>query len=251
MSVRPTFPGLQPHHDVRNERWLLRDALPIRRSFAQAGPQPAVPPFVPRTRRHRQYRRYTQLATPKCTGAAPVTMCATAHPFNPPPISLDEWYALNQKRDREVYGLFFDEGATVTSSLETGRQLGIFTAYRWAYDLDTMQRAILDGPMIAGTAWPDEMFERDREGIVVRPDPRKTWGNGHEYVLGGYLADRGLWRVHQTWDPLPGEETMPGQGWDWFIPDEVMHELVRREGEIAQIDEVRLEKDHQLAPLPE
>lgn len=243
VTRRPRDPGLRIHHDIRNERWLLRDALPIRRALGAAAAAPVVQPFVPRTVHHRQYRRYDQTG-PSCTGFAPVTLCAAAHPFQPPPISGLEWYELNRKRDREEMGLDFPEGATVASSLEVGRKLGVFSAYRWAYEIETMQRAIVDGPLIVGTLWPVAMFERDAEGIVRKPTATEwQWAGGHEYVLGAYDARRDLWDVEQTWAPFDEEKSMPYSGWVYRIPGDLMHELIRRDGECAQIDEVRLAKE--------
>lgn len=242
MIALPHDPGLRIHHDIRNERWLLRDALPIRRMITAAVgvAAPVVPPFTPKTVHHRQHRRYNQGPTPQCTGFGPITLCAAAHPFNPPPLSGEEWYALNRKRDHEQ-GLDFDEGATVTSSLEVGRQLGIFSAYRWAYEIETMQRAILAGPLIAGTFWYDSMFERDAEAIVRVPGVNERTDAGHEYVLGAYDAHRDLWDVEQTWEPTPEEATtLPYGGWVYRIPGDLMHRLLREEGEVAQIDEVKL-----------
>lgn len=222
-TIRPRDPGLVIHHDPRNERYLLVDTLP---KFSARATEPT--PFVPKTKRHRQYARFDQGPNPSCTGYGSVTLLATAHPFNRPPITGADWYAKNQAFDR-ANGRFFDEGATVTAAMEVGRQLGFYSAYRWAYTIRTMQQAILTAPLIAGTFWYDSMFERDAEGIVRVPKASDSTDAGHLYTINAYDAKRDLWRVANTW----------GDG-DYLIPGDLMFRLVREEGEIAQPDEIKL-----------
>lgn len=233
LTMQPHNPGLVIHHDIRNEGWLLDDKLPRLAKVRKA--EPTI--FVPKTRKHRQRRRYNQGPTPKCTGYGSATLCATADPFNVPPITPDEWYDRNVAFDR-ANGRFYDEGATVTAAMEVGRELGIFTAYRWAYTIETMQRAILTGALIAGTYWYDSMFERTElkpgpgavlQGIVKLPGPNERTDAGHLYTIRGYIKERGLWIIPNTWDD--GE---------YLIPDELMHRLLREEGEVSRPDEIKL-----------
>jgi hypothetical protein len=115
--------------------------------------------------------------------------------------------------------------------MEVGRQLGFFSEYRWAYEIVTMQQAILIAPLIAGMYWYPSMFERDAEGIVKVPSASDSTDEGHQFVLNKYDAHRDLWRVPNTW----------GDG-DYFIPGELLHRLLREEGEVAQITEIKIPK---------
>lgn len=223
MSTPRFFPGLVVHHDIRNERYLLKDKLPKAAARGAAT-------FTPKTKKHRQYRYYDQGQTPECTGFGSATLCASAHPFNAPPIDAHEWYVRNVAFDRAA-GRWYSEGATVTAALEVGRQLGIFTEYRWAYEIRTMQEAILTAPLIAGTWWYNAMFDRNVDGVVNTPLPDDQPVGGHLFTINAYDAKRDLWRVPNSW----------GDG-DYLIPGDLMHRLVREEGEIAQITEIKLPK---------
>lgn len=216
-------PGLVIHHDVRNEKFLLKDSLPL-----MAAPAVGPAPWKPTSKRHRQYAYFDQGQTPECTGYGSVTLLATADPFNKPPLTGHEWYLKNVAFD-QANGRHYDGGATVTAAMEVGRALGFYTEYRWAYELRTMQEAILVGALIAGTYWYDSMFTRDAEGIVKVPGPTERTDSGHLYTLRGYDAKRDLWTVANTW----------GDG-DYLIPGDLMYRLVREEGEIAQPSEIKV-----------
>jgi hypothetical protein len=219
VTTRPHNPGLVIFHDRRNENYLLTDKLP--RAVGAA-------PFVPTTRHHRQYARFDQGATPMCTGYGSVTLLATAHPYNRAPISGVDWYRKNVAFDR-AHGRVYSEGATVTAALEVGRALGYYSEYRWMYTVAVMQQAIVRAPLIAGTLWYDSMFERDEDGIVGMPGPNESTDAGHLYTINGYDAARDLWRVPNTWNDG-----------DYFIPGDLMHRLLREEGEVAQPTEIKL-----------
>jgi hypothetical protein len=233
---RPFDPGLVIHHDVRNERWLYTDTQPKR--VARSLGEPAEVPV--KTKNHHAYVRVDQIGD-SCTGYAPVTLAGTAHEYNVSPISGTEWYARNREKD-QAQGLTFPAGATVTSSMETGRDadVGLWEHYRWIYDTPNMERAVQTRALIAATNWYPSMFSRDREGIVKMPAAGEQPVGGHEYSIGGWDKRRGLWRVDQTWVPIGEEVKMPYKGWVYYIPAELMARLVREEGEIAVPDEVKL-----------
>lgn len=234
MTTRPIFPGLHIVHDIRSENFLWTDTQP---RLVAKGARTAEVPL--KTTRHRQYRRYDQGANPSCTGYGSATFCAAAHEFNAPPITPDQWYAENQQRDR-ANGLFFDEGATVTAAMETGRAHGVWETYRWIYDLPNLLRALQTQPVVAGTNWYSAMFDRDSEGIVRTPGKSAQPVGGHLYTIGGVDMARAFVEVEQTWQPTAEETWMPYGGWVYRIPFELMARLIREEGEIAVPDEVKL-----------
>jgi len=226
--------GLQIHHDIRNEKFLLRDVLPLRAAKAVplAEPLPAIGPveFKPRTRRHRQYTYFDQGSTPKCTGYGSATLMAAANPYNKPPFSADEWYDRNVAFDR-AHGRHYDGGATVVAALEVGRQAGLYSEYRWAYTIRTMQEAILHAPMVAGVLWYDAMYKRDTEGICGVPADHEKCESGHFIVIRGYDHKRDLWRCPNTW----------GDG-DYLINGDLMFRLAREGGEFAQTTELKVKR---------
>lgn len=214
--VPPHFPGLRRFHDIRNERYALSAVKPVAAAF------------VPRTIHHRQYAHYDQGNTPECTGYGSVTLLSAAHPYNRPPLSGDAWYQRNVAEDRKQ-GRFFDGGATTVAAMEVGRQLGLYSEYRWLYTLTEMQQAILDRPFAVGTEWYPSMWERGRDGVVKMPGTYEPSAGGHFYILNGYDARRGLWRYPSTW----------GDG-DYLIPDELVYRLIREGGEMAQPTELKI-----------
>jgi hypothetical protein len=224
--------GLVIHHDRRNEDYLYTDAQP---RMVERG---ARPKDEDATVNHRAYARWPQ-SGPSCTGFSPVTRCTMAHEFNRAPISGLEWYRRNQERDRKN-GLYFDGGATVTSSMMTGRDLGLWGEVRWVYDEPNLRRALQDQPVEAGTVWYPSMFQRTPDGVVKMPGKNERPVGGHQYTIGGWIKERGLYRIDNTWEPYPEETSMPYGGWVYFVPAELMNRLIREEGEIAVTTEVRL-----------
>lgn len=224
-TTRPFDPGLVIHHDPRNELYPLAVSVRSLERLPVEGPAP----LRPASRLHRQYAYFDQGQTPACTGYGSVTLLATADPYQKPPLTGAEWYALNQAFDRAQGRDYADGGATVVAALEVGRQLGFYTEYRWATDMRTMVEAILHAPLVAGTTWFESMFTRDAEGIVRQPGPNGAEAGGHFYVLRGYDAHRDLWTAANTW----------GDG-DYKIPGTLMYRLLKDGGEVAQPSEIKL-----------
>lgn len=215
--------GLIEHHDARNALYPLPRA---------AATKSGAIAFKPKAVHHRQYRYWNQNGYPRCTAYGTVTTLSAAHPYNIPPIHPDALYEKIQEFDRSQGRDFgVDGGATVTAALETARALGWISEYRWAYDLPTMQAAILKAPLIVGTDWYAEMWNRDNKGnVVFDPDEDGEWVGGHLYTLNGYEPGRG-WRYPSTWDDG-----------DYWISDPLMLRLIRQSGECAQFTEVKLPK---------
>lgn len=227
---QPRNPGLVIHHDIRNENFLARDGI-LRKAIQEQTVRPVNEGFIPKTKSHRQYKYYDQGQTPKCTAFGTLTYLATANPFNRPTVgkkTLDghELYTMIQQEDIRN-GYHFDEGATVTAALEVARRFGWIERYEWMYTIKSMQQLILIAPLLAGTYWYDSMSERDAEGIVKSPRSFDTTDSGHLYDIHKYDAKRDIWWVANTW----------GDG-DYGIPGDLMHRLVREEGEIAIATEI-------------
>jgi hypothetical protein len=262
----PRKKGLVVHHDIRNENYLAKDGI-LRQVQLKAGDivrtegqdwsvRPSIsvveelpkdelkeiadPDFKPKTKSHRQYKYFDQGPTPTCTAFGTLTYLATANPFNralhgeggKKLMSGPDLYALIQAEDRKN-GLNFSEGATVTGALEVARELGWINRYEWEYTTNGMQRLILIAPLIAGIYWYPSMDRRDAEGIVSVPSIRERTNEGHFITIRGYDVRRDLWNCPNTW----GQPGTP-YGGDFKIPGDLMHRLVREEGEIAIATEV-------------
>lgn len=234
MSDKQT--GLIIHHDIRNENFLAKDGI-LRKASTKGvtveGEHIKLAvgtEFKPKTKSHRQYKYFTQNG-PKCTAFGTLMYLATARPYNKALqgkrlVEGNELYDLIRLWDRSQ-GWVFDEGATVNAALETARSLGWVARYEWLYTIRSMQEAILIGPLVAGIYWYDSMFDRDAEGIVIEPRSFDTADSGHFITIRKYDARRDIWWCPNTW----------GDG-DYGIPGNLMHRLIREEGEIAIATEI-------------
>lgn len=230
VSEHPDWPGMVIHHDIRNENHLARNG--VLRAVAAPGTEAM---FKPATKMHRQYQHFDQGNNPSCTGYGTATYLATAHEYTKSNITGAEWYARNVAFD-ESQGRFYDGGATCVAAFEVAKKAGAISAYQWMYTVKEMQQAILIRPIVMGTNWYYDMWERDNENIIKfkASDPGQNVG-GHFYVLNGYDAHRDLWRNPETW----------GDG-DYWIPGDVMYRLLREDGECAIAVEIPKLQQHPL-----
>ena len=216
VSDHPDWPGMVIHHDIRNENHLAKDG--VLRAMGATSPVE----FKPSSKLHRQYHYFDQGNNPSCTGYGTATYLATAHEYTKSSIAGSEWYRRNVEFDRSQ-GRYYDGGATCVAAFEVARQAGAISGYQWMYSIKEMQQAILLRPIVMGTNWYYEMWDRDPEKIVrFRANQPGQNVGGHFYVLNGYDAQRDLWRNPETW----------GDG-DYWIPGEVMYRLLREDGECA------------------
>lgn len=211
--------GLIITHDIGHEDYLAKDG--VLRGVD-------VDEFKPRTKVHRQWKRFDQGNTPRCTGFGLATILATSNKYTRSKVTGDEWYFKNVAWDKAHGNDFGDNsGATVTATMEVAKDAGVISRYEWMYTMKSMQQSILIAPLVAGTNWYREMWNRDSEGIVqMKADDRGTSAGGHLFILRGYDAKRDLWINPETW----------GDG-DYLIPGELMHRLLRESGEVSIITE--------------
>lgn len=221
--------GLVLHHDPNNEKYPLRETLPLGASVAK---------FEPASKRHRVQLWLNQGSVPACTAYGSLHLMADG-PVNPskkPLMNPLDLYKEIQAFDR-AHGRIFPAGATVVAAMEVMKTKGWISAYHWGYTLLTFQMAILEAPVVFGTLWFPSMNKRDREGIVRLPGPHEKTNEGHYWIASGYDHKRGLTLCHQTWGP-PGT---PNGGF-YLIPDELLHRLIRDGGEFCQVTENPLAK---------
>lgn len=145
-----------------------------------------------------------QGATPQCVAFAwthwledgPVTRPETEHGGDVPVVNPAEVYAEAQTID-EWPGEDYD-GTSVRAGAKVLQQLGYIGEYRWASDLDTVVRALLEvGPVVVGTWWYDSMFTPRDDYLVIDDGAAKV--GGHAYLLNGVnVKDRKL-RIKNSW----------------------------------------------------
>lgn len=115
------------------------------------------------------------------------------------------------------------DGTSVRAGAKALTDAGIIDGYRWAWDIDTVTRALLEtGPVIVGTTWTTGMFTPDQHGRI-RPDG--TDAGGHAYVLNGINTDTGWIRLKNSWG-----RTWAHNGYAWISIDD-MADLLTNHGE--------------------
>lgn len=114
-------------------------------------------------------------------------------------------------------------GTSVRAGAKVLQSQGIITEYRWAWDIDTVVKALLTtGPLVVGSYWYSGMYSLE-DGFWLRPTGSRV--GGHAYVLNGINLDRDLIRIKNSW----------GRGWGrdgyGYISISDMESLVTDSGE--------------------
>ena len=151
-----------------------------------------------------------------------------------------ERYFTIQRRDPWPGGAYpgatpFYEGTSVLTGAKVMQELGYFQAYKWAFSIDDVMRALShEGPVVFGLPWKDSMFEPRPSGLL---DCSGTTQGGHA-ILGRGLslkprlkgeANKGpLIRLHNSWGKDWGPATMPG---DAYITAADLEQLLKADGE--------------------
>lgn len=121
-----------------------------------------------------------------------------------------------------------DTGSSGLAVCKAGAEAGFFTEYRHAFGFGEFTRAIVGGPVIAGTSWYDGMFATDAAGFVW---PTGGVVGGHEYLVLGYdpTACEGRGRVAflQSWGPAWGRLGR------FFMRGDVFAELLADQGDVT------------------
>lgn len=211
--------GRVPHFDPRNENYLIKP--PRVRSLVSAVARTLG---LSRVRHWRQWMRFFQSNTPRCSAYGSATWLG-ADPLHATVdwlqrLNVDSWYAENVAEDR-AHGRVFSEGATTLAAMEVGKRRGYWDLYEWSYDADVIRNTVHDKqPVILGVNWYGSMWERDAEGIVKLPRPGEQPAGGHLLCLNGYEPKRALYRNPETW----------GDG-DYLLPEELVRRLIGEDGE--------------------
>lgn len=221
--------GRVPHFDPLNLNFLVQDQPAQRRVGALRAIARAM--GIRDTRSWRQWWYFYQGQLPACTAFGSGTYLAT-DPVRPSMTFLKaldcvQLYADIQSQDR-AEGRVYSEGATTLAAMKVGQKRGWWTAYHWAYDIDTVLKLVHDSkPVILGTNYYESQFDRDSEGIA-RIRFNSPIAGGHFYVIRGYNPRRGLLTSPQTWNDG-----------DYKYPVEDIARLLAEDGECVAPDEVK------------
>ena len=122
------------------------------------------------------------------------------------------------------------DGTSVRAGAKVLEARGFIREYRWAWDLDTLVRAVLTtSPVVVGTNWYYGMDTPDAEGRL-----RLTGGvaGGHAYEISGVNRRRARARMKNSWGPEWGNN---GSAWIAF---EDLERLILEDGEVCLAVEV-------------
>lgn len=113
----------------------------------------------------------------------------------PPVVQPDYVYSEAQLID-EWPGTDYD-GTSVRAGAKVLQQLGYISEFRWAMTAQEVAVAVLEvGPVVVGTVWTEDMFNPDSEGKIR---PTGASAGGHAYLLNGYDARTGYFRIKNSW----------------------------------------------------
>jgi hypothetical protein len=93
-----------------------------------------------------------------------------------------------------------DTGTSGLAGAKVLHRAGLISGYRWAFGMDALHTAILEGPLMVGVNWYESMDEPDPDGVVQVAGQIR---GGHEFELLAFSARTFLWRAAQSW----------GRGW--------------------------------------
>jgi hypothetical protein len=136
------------------------------------------------------------------------------------------WYERAQRLD-EWPGDDYS-GTSVNAGMKVGRSFGWWDSYRWAFGVDDMRQAIQLGPLVIGVPWRSGMYETEPDGLVT-VDGGEV--GGHCLLVTAWATDfaghgPGFW-WRNSWGIRYGIRG------DAFVPEETMHTLIEKVGEVA------------------
>jgi hypothetical protein len=125
-----------------------------------------------------------------------------------------------------------DNGSSGLGVSKALKACGAIFRYEWTFTFTGFLAALQVQPVLLGTAWPDSLFDPDRNGII-RATGSLDIDAGHEYLARGINWPRRLVRIRNSWTP----------GWgingDAYIPFSDMSRLLEAQGDcVVPIGEV-------------
>lgn len=145
-------------------------------------------------------------------------------------VRLDEWTENDFEATAPDNQLNFGTSTRAGAKYLQGE--GRLSEYVWASDEPTLRAFILlRGPAVVGTDWVEGFGEVDAKGFVQLTG---SVIGGHAYLIIGYSEKRKAYRALNSWGESWGER---GRFW---VRQEDMAELIRRDGEICSALELKV-----------
>lgn len=95
-----------------------------------------------------------------------------------------------------------DTGSSGLAVAKAAQQAGYISAYTHAFGIDHVLAALMNGPLLVGTSWTQDMFTPDARHFVR---PTGAVAGGHEYLLLGVNVERGYLTFLNSWGTSFGD----------------------------------------------
>lgn len=117
-----------------------------------------------------------------------------------------------------------DGGSSGLGVAKALKAIGAIQRYEWTFTFNGFLAALQAQPVLVGTAWPDSMFDPDRNGII-HVTGNLDGAGGHEYLANGINWSRKLIRIRNSWS---GQWGIRG---DAYISFDDMEKLLAAQGD--------------------
>jgi hypothetical protein len=124
-----------------------------------------------------------------------------------------------------------DTGSSGLAVCKAMVEAGYITRYEWAFGIDHVDRALVNGPLMIGTAWYEGMSRPDRGGMVAAVGQQM---GGHEYVCLG--RDHDIYGFVNSWSKWWGvkDRSMDVSGGAFFMHRDTFAALLEDYGDAVQ-----------------
>lgn len=168
-----------------------------------------------------------------CTGNAAVGHIGTGQ-FYAPVVEAKVPFTGDEKQALALYGLATqldgysgtyppnDTGSDGLSVAKAAQKAGLISGYLHTFTWDDFMAAVQKQPVIVGTNWYEGMFDPDASGLISISG---QIAGGHEYLIRGYDANRGVLLQDNSWGPSWG---VAGSS---YFPVAVMKRLLSEDGD--------------------
>lgn len=207
----PADPRLKRHvaWDERSRAYALPDVVPYGVSLPRAVQHVRVIPVLDQGK----IGACTANALLGCLGTEPFASMLRDRDYAPVDLStfgealaLDVYHDETVLDEREIPGIYppEDTGSAGLYAMKVARARGWCRAYRHGFSFSATVGALVNGPIMVGTAWLDSMFTVGRDGAIEVHRGAKIDG-GHEYVIDGYDLDEGVAFMTNSWGTAWGD----------------------------------------------